>query len=116
MKRLYFIVGTVGLLLLGSLFPTSSSSQASKSFFSFCFKVHRTAKDNGPTNIILPNPNGSCSTGFSISNESSPSQLISDMNLLSKGMFNQGWAVGHYQTSVQDQSQPCIPGQPGCSH
>jgi len=31
-------------------------------------------------------------------------------------MFNQGWALGNFQTSIQDQSQPCIPGQPGCGH
>ena len=116
MKRLYLVVGTVGLLLLGSLFVTSSSSQASKPFFSFCFKMHRTAKDNAPANFVLPNGNGSCPSGFTLNNESSPASLIADLNTTSKSMFNQGWALGNYQTSVQDQSQPCIPGQPGCGH
>ena len=38
MKRLHLVVGTVGVLLLASLFVTSSSSQASKTFFHSAIK------------------------------------------------------------------------------
>ena len=116
MKRLYLVAGTVGALLVASLFVTSSSSHASKPFFSFCLKIHQTAKDNAPANFVLPNGNSTCPSGFSLNYEINPAALIVDLNTISKAMFNQGWALGNYQTSVQDQSQPCIPGQPGCGH
>jgi len=114
MKRLYLVAVTAGVLLVGSLFVTSSSSHASKPFFSFCVKFHRTAKDNAPANFISPNGNSACPSGFTLFNVSSPAILIAYLNVISKSQFNQGWQLGNYQTSVQDQSQPCIPGQPGC--
>jgi hypothetical protein len=106
---------TVVVLLTG-IFLTNSESQAGKPFFTFCFKTHQIAKDNGPTSFALPNQNGSCPGGFNMTVESTPAQLVSDLNTFSKSTFNQGWSLGNFQTSVQDQSHPCLPSQPGCTH
>ena len=105
-----------GVLLLSSLFVTASFSQASKPFFSFCTKITPAGANAHPDIYSLPTSSGGCAKGLTNFTASSPADVISVLNTISKSEFQKGWSLGNYQTSVQDQSQPCIPGQPGCGH
>lgn len=103
------VMGSAATILI------TSPSEATKPFFSFCFKLHLTAVDNAPTNFSLPGGNGSCPSGYHLSNETSPGQLINDMNALSKGSFNQGVQLGVFQESQNELTQHCLPSQAGCN-
>ena len=110
MKIFALIAASLALTLQGL------PANASKPFLTYCAKLFPAGSNAQPVVLALPGSNGSCQSGFRLFSESTPSQLIADMNGLSKTMFQNGWTLGNYQTSVQLGGQPCLPGQPGCSH
>jgi hypothetical protein len=112
MKKSIWALGTA--LVVSSAFGIAQAS-ASKPFLTFCFKHFPPGSNAQPDLFALPSPAGTCAGGYHASNEASPAQLITDTNALSKAMFQNGFALGNYQTSIRDQSSPCLAGQLGCN-
>ena len=116
MGKLKVMLVAALVIVLTNSFLTLPKASASKPFLVYCAKLYPAGAGAQPDVLAIPNSNGSCQSGFRLFSASTSAQLISDMNLLSKTMFQNGWALGNYQTSVQLGGQPCIPGQPGCGH
>jgi hypothetical protein len=116
MKRKTLIFASVVILALGGLTIMTSSSQANNPLVAFCLKTFPAGPNTKPAVFTLASHNNSCSSGSKFFGPITPAEIVAILNVTSSGMFHNGWALGNYQTSVQDQSQPCIPGQPGCGH
>ena len=116
MKRKNFIFVGVVILALGGLTIMPSSSQANNPLVAFCLKTFPAGPNTKPAVFTLASHNKSCTNGSKFFGPNTPAELVALLNATSSTMFHNGWALGNYQTSVQDQSQPCLPGQPGCGH
>jgi hypothetical protein len=115
MKKLiifsFVLISFVVLILFGS----QKSVHANSPFFTYCAKLYSAGSNTKPFEFSMLNSKGTCPSGMNKISELNQAQLISDLNLISKTVFHNGWALGNYQTSIQDSSQPCTPSQPGCT-
>ena len=114
MKKTLWAIGFVSVLIFGGVVVLSGTSQATNPFFSFCVKTYPAGGNAKPFEFALPRANQKCQSSWKFYSEYSPAGVIADLNGVSKGMFQNGLALGNYQTSIFDDSQPCQPSQPGC--
>ena len=99
---------SIGMLFGNIAIPSSASAAPAQLL---CFKLETTKA------LTFKVASAKCPAGWKQEKRDlkTLNQIVELVNQVAQAEFTLGWRFGNYQTSVQQQGTPCLPGQQGCN-